>query len=158
MKKALFPGSFDPITNGHLHLIQRATNLFDEVIVGVAQNTGKNGLFTLDERTQLAQEAVQAVPNVHVATIDGLTVDFAHKNSVTAIIRGLRNAQDFNYEQPIAAMNAKIGQIETLFMLADPDDVMISSSVIKEIAHAGGDVSAFVPTNVNELLIQKIKE
>lgn len=157
MKRALMPGSFDPITNGHLDIIQRASQLFDEVLVGVAENTGKNGLFTLDERKEMATSALADLTDVQVVTISGLTAAFAKEHAIDALVRGLRNTQDFTYEQPIAVMNNHLTDVETMFLLARPENVMISSSLLKEVVRAKGDISAFVPRIVNQRLKNKFE-
>ncbi|MBX4172479.1 pantetheine-phosphate adenylyltransferase [Weissella viridescens] len=156
MTKALFPGSFDPITNGHVDIIERAGNLFDEIIIGVANNTSKTGMFTLAEREALVQASIASKSNVSVVAITGLTADYAQAHEVDTIIRGLRNAQDFSYEEPIAQMNATLSGVETIFMPAKPQNMMLSSSMIKEVAKAGGDISNFVPTPVAEAMQQKL--
>ncbi|RRG18289.1 pantetheine-phosphate adenylyltransferase [Weissella viridescens] len=156
MKKALFPGSFDPITNGHVDIIERASEIFDEIVVGVANNTSKNGMFSLAEREALVKASVASQTNVSVVTINGLTAEYAQDHGIQTIIRGLRNAQDFMYEEPIAQMNTVIGDLDTMFLLAKPQNTMLASSMIKEVAQAGGDVTEFVPAPVAKAMQQKL--
>lgn len=157
-KIALFPGSFDPMTNGHLDTVQRASQLFDKVIVAVMTNTAKKPLFSSDERVALIEAATADLPNVSVVAQAGkLTVDFAHEMDAKFIIRGLRNANDLAYEADIARVNAVLDQsIETVFLLADPAYLSVSSSMIKEVATFGGDVSALVPPAVVQALKQRL--
>ncbi|MHA3066031.1 pantetheine-phosphate adenylyltransferase [Lacticaseibacillus saniviri] len=157
-KIALFPGSFDPMTNGHLDTVQRASQLFDKVIVAVMTNTAKKPLFSSDERVALIEAATADLPNVSVVAQAGkLTVDFAHEMDAKFIIRGLRNANDLAYEADIARVNAVLDQsIETVFLLADPAYLSVSSSMIKEVATFGGDVSVLVPPAVVQALKQRL--
>lgn len=156
---AVFPGSFDPLTNGHLDIIQRASAMFDQVIVAVATNTGKKPLFTLDEKLTMIQAVVTKLPNVTVKAISGLTVDFMHEVDAQFIIRGLRNAQDFEFERDIANMNHTLAtDIESVFLLAKPENAQISSSILKEIAHFDGDVAPFVPPVILTQLQAKMSE
>lgn len=152
--KAIFPGSFDPITNGHLNIIKRAAKLFDEVVVVISNNTHKNSLFTPQERFQLVQEAVANTGKVSVKLVQSdLTINLVHKLNADVIIRGARNETDFIYEQQIALMNKKMDpEIETLILFANPEDCYISSSLIREIFLFNGDVSGVVPENVNRAL------
>lgn len=160
MKKiALFPGSFDPFTSGHLNTVERASQLFDEVIVGIFTNTTKKGLFSLEEKVRLTEEATRFLDNVRVvAQSEGLTVDIADQLGAKFLIRGIRNITDYEYEKNIAAMNAKLNsQVETVFLLADESYSNVSSSIIKEIAKFHGDVSSFVPLCVNQAIIEKYR-
>ncbi|GAB6092221.1 pantetheine-phosphate adenylyltransferase [Furfurilactobacillus curtus] len=146
---AVFPGSFDPLTNGHLDIIQRASQMFDRLIVAVATNTGKKPLFSQAERETMITETVTDLSNVSVMAISGLTIDFLHEHNAHFIVRGLRNEQDFNFERDIANMNHMMAtDIESVFLLAKPENAQISSSILKEIVHFNGDVSGFVPAVV----------
>jgi pantetheine-phosphate adenylyltransferase len=150
------PGSFDPVTNGHLDIISRAASLFDEVIVAVLRNLSKNGLFTADERVEMLREVLKGQPNVRVARFDGLTVDFCRENGATAIVKGLRAVSDFDYEMQMAQMNYRQAGVETLFMTTNPLYAFLSSSLIKDIAKYGGDVSGLVPDLVLERLTARL--
>ncbi|MBA1393907.1 pantetheine-phosphate adenylyltransferase [Lactobacillus sp. XV13L] len=149
--KAVFPGSFDPISNGHLAIIARASLLFEEVIVVVATNTHKATLFSPRKRFEMAKEAVSGWKNVHVELVqDELTVTLLQRLGTNVIVRGIRNEQDFIYEQQIAQMNNKLDpNVETVILFSSPETCCISSSLIREIARFGGDLSAVVPKNVN---------
>lgn len=159
-KIALFPGSFDPFTSGHLNTVERSAALFDEVIIGIFTNTTKKGLFTTAEKIALAEEAVNELPNVKVISqLDGLTVDIAESLGAKFLIRGIRNITDYEYEKNIAFMNTKLNdRVETVFLLADEKYSNVSSSIIKEIAKFHGDVSPFVPACVNQAIITKYKK
>ncbi|CAK1245613.1 Phosphopantetheine adenylyltransferase (CoaD) [Fructobacillus cardui] len=149
MKKAVFPGSFDPLTNGHLDIIQRASEIFDEVVVAVGINTNKKGLFTSAERLELVEEAVADLPNVQVGQVGGLTVDYMNEIGAKYLVRGLRNAKDFEYERDIAEVNSVLAGVETVLLLAKPENQNVSSSMVKEIAKFGADkLDAFVPAVV----------
>lgn len=156
----LFPGSFDPFTNGHLATVRKALTIFDKVYVAVVTNTRKNALFSTDEKVALIQEAIKAMPNVEViAAPKILTVDLATKLHAKALIRGLRNASDFEYEAGIAQMNkVQDPKVETVFFVADQKYTFISSSMIKEVAKFDGDISALVPSNVEKALRQKYQK
>lgn len=156
MTKAVFPGSFDPLTMGHLNLIQRASGLFDELIVTVGTNISKRALFTPDERVALIQESVADLSNVRVQMESGLTVDFVKSVNASVILRGLRNSKDYEYEAGIAQMNHYLDNgIETLFLLTDAKYAFISSSLLKEVLHFGGDISELVPPAVVAALAKK---
>lgn len=156
MRTVIYPGSFDPLTNGHLDIVQRAAKLFDTVIVAVANNAEKKALFTLAERVQLVQEAVAALPNVKVDSFTGLLVDYAERCHGQAVIRGLRAVSDFEFEFQLALMNRKLNErIETIFMMPKETYTFLSSRLIKEIAGLGGDVHSFVPANVEAALKAK---
>lgn len=159
-KKALFPGSFDPLTNGHVDTIQRATKLFDEVIIAVLTNTSKVSLFNSNEKIDLIEKSLQHIENVKVIShVGGLTIDLAKDLEITAMIRGMRNTLDFEYETNIALMNKQLNEeIETVILLADEKYRFLSSSLIKEVARFGGDISAFVPKVVNEAIKEKYKK
>lgn len=158
MRMVIYPGSFDPLTNGHLDLIQRAARLFDQVVVAVAKSESKNPLFTLPERLELVQQAIKGYPNVVADSFDGLLVDYVSKRGGRAVIRGLRAISDFEFEFQLALMNRKLNeQVETIFMMPKETYTFLSSRIIKEIATLGGDVSAFVPAQVCAALGQKLK-
>ena len=153
---AIYPGTFDPITNGHLDIIGRASRLFHKVIVAVAVNTGKSPLFSLEERVKLIQEAVSNFNNVEVTGFGNLLVDCARQKGATVILRGLRAVSDFEYEFQMAGMNRNLApELETLFLTPTEKYTFISSSVIKAIAQFNGDISAFVPDNVQRQLVKK---
>jgi len=145
---ALFPGSFDPITNGHLDVIQRGAILFDELVVAVGENPDKQALLNQDERVEIIREVVTGLPNVRVEKFRGLTVDFARKLEATAILRGIRNTADLHREFQIALTNRVVAGVETVFILTRSEYAFTSSSLIKQIARMGGDISKFVPPAV----------
>jgi pantetheine-phosphate adenylyltransferase len=156
MRTVIYPGSFDPLTNGHLDLIQRAANLFDHVIVAVAKNESKSPLFSLAERLELVRVATKSMPKVSATAFDGLLVDYVEKQGGQAVIRGLRAVSDFEFEFQLALMNRKLNErVETIFMMPKDTYTFLSSRIIKEIARLGGDVSAFVPPHVREALVSK---
>jgi pantetheine-phosphate adenylyltransferase len=158
VRTAIYPGSFDPLTNGHLDLVQRATKLFDNVVVAVARSESKNPLFTLDERLALVEQAVKKIPNVTADSFDGLLVDYVTKRGGQAVIRGLRAVSDFEFEFQLALMNRKLNeQVETIFMMPKETYTFLSSRIIKEVATLGGDVSGFVPEHVSAALARKLK-
>ena len=155
---AIYPGTFDPITNGHSDLIQRASNLFDHVIVAIAANTNKTPFFSLDDRISLARAALSDMTNVEVCGFDTLLVNFAHSRNAQVVLRGLRAVSDFEYEFQLANMNRKLApEIETLFLTPAEKFSYISSSLVREIASLGGDVSEFVHENVGAALEQRIR-
>jgi pantetheine-phosphate adenylyltransferase len=157
MRTVIYPGSFDPLTNGHLDVVQRATKLFDRVIVAVAQNESKNPLFSLSERLELVTGCVKHLPNVETDAFDGLLVNYVEARSAQAIIRGLRAVSDFEFEFQLALMNRKLNErIETIFMMPKDTYTFLSSRIVKEIARLGGDVSAFVPPAVQKALMAKM--
>ncbi|MGM9904540.1 pantetheine-phosphate adenylyltransferase [Enterococcus sp. 10A9_DIV0425] len=156
MKRALFPGSFDPLTNGHLDMIERSAKLFDEVIIGIFVNTSKKSLFSADERIDLISQVVAHLPNVKVIQQGNqLTATTAKELGVNTLIRGVRNIKDFEYEQEIAQMNHHLAEVETVFLMAKPKYTHISSSILKEVLHFGGDVSDYLPTVIIEALARK---
>jgi len=156
MRRAIYPGSFDPITNGHLDVIERASKLFDEVIVAVADNVEKQPLFTLEERLALLRTTIGAHAAVRIGQFDGLLVDFAVAERANAVIRGLRAVSDFEFEFQMALMNRKLqGTVETIFLMPKEDYTYLSSRLVKEIARLGGDVSKFVPGEVALALRRK---
>ena len=158
MRTAIYPGSFDPMTNGHLDVVQRAAKLFDRVIVAVARNEGKHPLFAQAERMQLVKDAVADLPNVEADSFDGLLVEYVASKNARAIVRGLRAVSDFEFEFQLALMNRKLDEhIETIFMMPKDTYTFLSSRIVKEIARLGGDVSQFVPPNVQIALKKKLK-
>jgi pantetheine-phosphate adenylyltransferase len=156
--RVVCPGSFDPVTNGHLDVIGRAAGLHDEVIVAVLINITKKSLFTVDERVELLTEVTKGYGNVRVERFHGLLVDFCAANGVNAIVKGLRAVSDFEYEMQMAQMNYRLAKIETLFMTTNPLYSFLSSSLIKEIAKYGGDVSGLVPEPVLNRLLARLAE
>lgn len=156
-KIALFPGSFDPMTNGHLNLIERSAKLFDEVIIGVFINTSKQTLFTPEEKKYLIEEATKEMPNVRVIMQETqLTVESAKSLGANFLIRGIRNVKDYEYEKDIAKMNQHLSpEIETVFLLAEEPYAHVSSSLLKEVLRFGGDVSDYLPPNIYHALKQK---
>jgi pantetheine-phosphate adenylyltransferase len=158
MRRAIYPGSFDPVTNGHLDVIERARKLFDEVIVAVAHNDQKQPFFTLAERLELLHETIDSCNNVKVAPLDGLLVEFAVAQEATAVVRGLRAISDFEFEFQMALMNRKLdANVETIFLMPKEEYTYLSSRIVKEIARLGGDVSQFVPACVTAAFRGKIK-
>lgn len=155
MKKAVCPGSFDPITNGHLDVIERASGLFDEVVIAVLVNNSKTGLFTIEERIEMITESVQHLKNVKVDTWSGLLVDYCRAHNIAAIVKGLRAVSDFDYELQMAQMNLQLKGVDTLLMATKPAYSFLSSSLVREIARYGGDVSNLVPSRVLEDLSRK---
>lgn len=158
MRRAIYPGSFDPVTNGHLDVIERARKLFDEVIVAVAHNDEKQPLFSLNERLHLLRSALASAENVRVDSFDGLLVDFASSQNAGAVIRGLRAISDFEFEFQMALMNRKLeARVETIFLMPKEEYTYLSSRIVKEIARLGGDVTKFVPAAVAGALQAKLK-
>jgi pantetheine-phosphate adenylyltransferase len=154
MHRAVCPGSFDPVTRGHLDIVSRAARLFDEVVVAILVNETKHGLFSIDERVEMLDEAVRGLglTNVTVESFSGLLVDFCRANEVDAIVKGLRAGGDFDFELQMAQMNQSLSGIDTLFVPTSPEWAFLASSLVKEVARFGGDVSAFVPAGVVERL------
>ncbi|MGW0806936.1 pantetheine-phosphate adenylyltransferase [Nonomuraea sp. NPDC002799] len=157
MRRVVCPGSFDPITNGHLDIIGRAARLYDEVVVAVLINVEKSSLFTVDERIDTLGTVTKEYPNVTVRKFHGLLVDFCRKNDIPAIVKGIRVVSDFDYELQMAQLNYRLSGVETLFMPTNPEYSFLSSSRVKEIARYGGDVSGLVPDLVHELLIERLR-
>lgn len=156
MTSALFPGSFDPITNGHLNIIQRASKLFDKIDIVIATNENKAYLFTAQERLSLIQGLITPYKNVSVHIWDGLIVEYATKTEAKVLIRGIRNMNDFSYEFDLSLMNHSLNkEVETLFIPTDQKFLLLKSSAIKELARLGGDISAMVPKKVEEALQKK---
>jgi pantetheine-phosphate adenylyltransferase len=157
MRTVIYPGSFDPLTNGHLDVVQRAARLFDRVIVAVARNESKLPLFTLEERLALVQRSVHNLANVETDTFDGLLINYVAKRGAKAVVRGLRAVSDFEFELQMALMNRRLNeQIETIFMMPKDTYTFLSSRLVKEIARLGGDVGAFVPAHVRTALKSKL--
>lgn len=153
MTAAMYPGTFDPITLGHEELLRRISNLFDEVIVAIASSPRKELMFSIDERIHLAKEVLSDLQNVNVIAYEGLTVDFAQKNNIQVVVRGLRSALDFDYELRLADMNRSLSEeIETIFLTPNKY-AFVSSSLVREIASMGGDVSKFVSPAVQQALV-----
>jgi pantetheine-phosphate adenylyltransferase len=148
VRRLVYPGSFDPVTNGHLDIVARASRLADEVIVAVLRNPNKIAMFTVDERLEMLREVTKEHDNVRVAKFDGLIVDFCKANDVSAIVKGLRAVSDFDYELQMAQMNYNQAGVETLFMSTNPLYAFLSSSLVKEFAKYGGDVTSLVPASV----------
>ncbi len=149
MRRAIYPGSFDPVTNGHLDIIDRACRLFDEVIVGVARNEAKQGLFPIERRVELIRAVLPEGRPVRVERLEGLLVEFAVRQEAVAVIRGLRAVSDFEFEFQMALMNRKLDDsIETIFLMPREDYTYLSSRIVKEIARLGGNVSTFVPDSI----------
>jgi len=160
LRKVIYPGSFDPITNGHLDVLERASRLFDEVVIGVAKDNQKSSLFTVDERVALIAETSKKMKlkNVRPVPFDGLLVDFARKEKACAVLRGLRAVSDFEFEFQMALMNRKLDpRVETLFLMPREELTYISSRIVKEIGRLGGDVDLFVPPNVAAALRSKLQ-
>ncbi len=155
---ALYPGSFDPITNGHIYIAERAAAVFDEVILSVLLNSNKNSTFSVKERCEMAEESLKHVKNIKVDNFDGLLIDYAKQKKASVIIRGLRAMSDFEYEFQMALMNRKLApEIETFFIVTDPKYSYVSSSSIREIFHFGGTVDNVVPECVFKKLIEHFK-
>ena len=157
MRRAVCPGSFDPVTHGHLDVIGRAATLFDEVVVGVGVNASKSRLFTPDERLDMLRRACADWGNVRVAGFTGLLTDFCRAEGISAIVKGLRAVSDFDYELQMAQMNASLTDVQTVFMPTSPEWSFLASSLVKEIAQFGGDVSGLVPDYVNQALIDRFE-
>ena len=158
MRRAACPGSFDPVTNGHIDIISRASRLFDEVVVAVGVNASKNRLFSAQERMEMLTEASAPYPNVRVAGFDGLLTDFCRDHDVNAIVKGLRAGSDFDYELQMAQMNSSLSGIETVFVPTSPAYSFLASSLVKEVARFGGDVSGLIPDFVLEQLTKRLAE
>lgn len=158
MTKVVCPGSFDPVTNGHLDIIERASNLFDEVTVAVLVNESKRGLFTVDERIEMLREVTARFDNVSVDSFKGLLVDFCADRGIAAIVKGLRAVSDFDYELQMAQMNGSLTDVDTLFIPTSPEYCFLASSLVKEVAKHGGDVSKLVPPSVLDRLKERLSQ
>ena len=156
MRRAVCPGSFDPVTNGHLDIIGRASRLYDEVYVAVLVNQAKAGLFTVDERIEMLAEVTASYPNVRVDSFHGLLVEYCQSHDIAVIVKGLRAVSDFDYELQMAQMNVGLAGVETLFMATNPLYSFLSSSLVKDVAKWGGDVSAHVPEMVGRRLTERL--
>lgn len=157
MRKAIYPGSFDPITNGHLDVLQRAAGIFDKLIIAVARDNAKQSLFSVDERVELIRNAAAEIPGIEVMPFEGLLVDFARKQQACALVRGLRAVSDFEFEFQLALMNRKLEpNLETLFLMPREEYTYISSRLVKEICRLGGHIEQFVPPNVVTALRSKL--
>lgn len=156
MMRVVCPGSFDPITYGHLDVIERASEQFDEVVVAVLVNRIKGSLFTVDERMEMIRETVKAFDNVKVDSWSGLLIDYCKERKIRAIVKGLRAVSDFDYELQMAQMNRQLSGVETLFMATRPEYSFLSSSLVKELATYGGDVSMYVPAPVHTSLLERM--
>jgi pantetheine-phosphate adenylyltransferase len=152
------PGSFDPVTNGHIDIISRASTLFDEVVVAVGVNKSKRRLFTVDERIAMLTEACEGYANVRIDVFEGLLTDFCQERGATAIVKGLRAVSDFDYELQMAQMNSSLAEIETVFVPTSPAYSFLASSLVKEVAMFGGDVSSLVPPRVLDRLTARLEE
>lgn len=156
MSRCACPGSFDPVTNGHLDVLERASLIFDEVVVAVLVNRSKNGLFTVDERIELLSEATGHLPNIRVSSFHGLLVDFCERENIPVVVKGLRAVTDFDYELQMAQMNHRLSGLDTLFVATNPEHSYLSSSLVRDVAMFGGDVSALVPPVVSTRLVEKL--
>ncbi len=158
MTRAVCPGSYDPATNGHIDIVERAAGLFDEVVVAVLINKTKKGLFTIDERIEMLRDVTGHLPNVRVDSWHGLLVDYCRQHDIAVIAKGLRAVSDFDYELQMAQMNGQLSGVETMFMPTNPLWSFLSSSLVKEVALYGGDVSHLVPERVHRRLVARCAE
>ena len=158
VRRAACPGSFDPVTNGHIDIISRASMLFDEVVVAVGVNASKQRLFTPEERIEMLTDACAPYANVSIASFDGLLTTFCQQHGVAAIVKGLRAVSDFDYELQMAQMNSSLAPIETVFVPTSPEYSFLASSLVKEVARFGGDVSSLVPPHVLARLTARLAE
>ena len=159
MKAAIYPGSFDPMTLGHLDVIRRASKMFDTLIVSVLDNKAKNALFSVEERVSILKEATKDLPNVQVDSFQGLLIDYARQKDIHVSVRGLRAITDFEYELQIAQTNSKLsnGMLDTVFLTTSLEYTYLSSTILKEVAHFGGDLSKFAPAEITDAVIEKIR-
>jgi pantetheine-phosphate adenylyltransferase len=156
---AIYPGSFDPLTNGHLDVIERAARIFDHVVVAVANNTSKDALFTIDERVDMLKEVTKGMKNVSVETFETLVIEYARKKKINVLIRGLRMTSDFDYEFQIALTNRRLAEdIETVFLMPSENVSFVSSSLLKEVASLDADISSFMPKSVARKLKERLKK
>ncbi|MEV4318383.1 pantetheine-phosphate adenylyltransferase [Actinocrispum sp. NPDC049592] len=158
MRRAVYPGSYDPVTNGHLDIIERAAQVFDEVVIAVMINKSKQTLFTVEERTDMLREVTAHLPGVRVDSWHGLLVQYCEQHGIKAIVKGLRAVSDFDYELQMAQMNQQLSGIDTLFMPTSPAYSFLSSSLVKEVAKYGGDVTHLLPPKIHERLITRLAE
>jgi pantetheine-phosphate adenylyltransferase len=158
VRRAVCPGSFDPVTNGHLDIVSRASTLFDEVVVAVLVNKSKQGLFSVEERMDMLREVCAEFPNVKVDAFHGLLVSFCRERDIIAIVKGLRAVSDFDYELQMAQMNSSLAPVETVFVPTSPAYSFLASSLVKEVAMYGGDVSGLVPETVLPRLTERLRE
>ena len=160
MKKiAIYPGSFDPITNGHIDLIKRASKLFDEVIVAITQNANKSSFFSIDQRVRAADSSLSSLGTIQVLSFNSLLLDFASEHNAQLLLRGLRAVSDFEYAFQLSGMNKRLNpEIETLFMTPSEEFANISSSLVREVLSLGGDISLFVPNQVKEILLDTVQK
>ena len=156
MKRVVCPGSFDPITFGHLDIVERASSIFDEVVIAVMVNKTKQTLFTVEERMEMTKEVTKKFPNVKVDSWSGLLVDYCKKNDISIIVKGLRAVTDFDYELQMSQINLQLQGVETLFISTAPAHSFLSSSLVKEIASHGGDVSSYIPAELLERLKDRL--
>lgn len=157
IKKAIYPGTFDPMTNGHINSIQRASKLFDTIVVAVAKSAGKSPLFESQERLDMAKQALCEYDNINVVFFDGLLVDLAKEHKANIVVRGIRSIADFEYESQMAGMNKKMmPTLETVFLTTDPDWCDVSSTLVRDIARLGGQVSDFVPHEIEKAILAKV--
>lgn len=158
MKRAVCPGSYDPVTNGHLDIVERAVVQFDEVVIAVLVNKSKASLFAVDDRMDMLREVTAHLPQVRIDSWHGLLVDYCRDNGIGAIVKGLRAVSDFDYELQMAQMNYQLSQVDTLFMPSNPTYSFLSSSLVKEVAAYGGDVGHLVPEKVHQRMINRFAE
>ncbi|MBP2001171.1 pantetheine-phosphate adenylyltransferase [Paenibacillus shirakamiensis] len=159
LRIAVYPGSFDPVTKGHMDIIQRAAKQFDRLVVAISNNTSKNPLFTVEERKTLLEQTTRHLPNVEIDTFQDLLVNYTIQKQAHVVVRGIRSVTDFEYEMQMASTNHKLNsEVETIFMMTNPKYSYLSSSVVKEIAHYQGEVADLVPDEVNEMLKLKYLE
>ena len=159
MSTVIYPGSFDPITLGHIDIISRASRMFDKVIVAVLKNSTKKPFFSIDERMNLIKESLTDIKNIEIDSFDGLLADYVDKKGATTVVRGLRAMSDFEYEFQMALTNKKLNpELETVFLSAEAENMFLSSSVVKQVCSLGGDVSDFVPKEICEDIINKLRK
>ncbi|MEU5848970.1 MULTISPECIES: pantetheine-phosphate adenylyltransferase [Saccharopolyspora] len=158
MRRAVCPGSYDPVTNGHLDIIERASKLFDEVVVAVLINKNKKSLFSVEERLEMLREVTAQWPNVRIDAWHGLLVDYCKAHDIGAIVKGLRAVSDFDYELQMAQMNQQLSGVETMFMSTNPLYSFLASSLVKEVATYGGDVSNLLPPTIERRLLDRLAE
>jgi pantetheine-phosphate adenylyltransferase len=158
MRRAVCPGSFDPVTNGHLDIVGRASRLYDEIVVAVLVNKSKSGLFTVEERMDMLAEVTSQYGNVRVSSFHGLLVDYCRAHNIPVVVKGLRAVSDFDYELQMAQMNHGLAGVETLFIATNPLYSFLSSSLVKEVAMYGGDVAGLVPQSVLDRLLVRLAE